>query len=49
MKEAKEKLTLSMDAELLRKLKKLAKIDRRSLSNYVGLVLENHIERTKEG
>lgn len=47
-KEKKEKLTLSIGANLRRKVLHLADIDGRSLSNYVCRVLAAHVEE-KEG
>jgi len=48
MKEEKQKLTLSIDKDLRRRVKRLADIDGRSLSNYVCQVLKAHVEK-KEG
>lgn len=43
MKELKP-LPVRVDKETYRKLKELADKDRRSLNNYVNIILEKHIE-----
>ena len=40
----KAKISLSIHPDLLRKLKRLAQIDRRSISSYVAKLIAEHIE-----
>ena len=40
----KERLTLTIDADLLRKLKRLAQLDMSSISRYVAVLIKRHIE-----
>ena len=44
MKPLKEKISITIDGDLLEKLKILAEKDDRSLSQYINLVLKKHIE-----
>ena len=44
MPKKRDKISLYVRPELLRKLKRLAEIDRRSISSYVALLIERHIE-----
>lgn len=44
MKPLKEKISITIDADLLVKLRKLAEDDDRSLSQYINLTLKQHIE-----
>lgn len=39
-----KQILLRLDEELANKLKELAKLDRRSRTNYINIVLEKHIE-----
>ncbi len=48
MKPLKEKISVTIDADLLQELKKQAEKDDRSLSQYINLVLRKHIEKEKE-
>ena len=41
--EDKVRATIIMDKELKAKLQNLAKEDKRSLSSYIALLLENHV------
>lgn len=43
-----KKITLTIPVRLLEKLKKAAAADRRSLSNYVALILSRAMEREEE-
>lgn len=45
MKPLKEKISITIDADLLVKLRQLAEEDDRSLSQYINLVLKQHIDR----
>ncbi len=44
MKPLKEKISITIDADLLVKLRQLAEDDDRSLSQYINLILKQHIE-----
>lgn len=50
MKPLKEKISITIDADLLLKLRQLAEEDDRSLSQYINLILKQHIEsKEKKG
>lgn len=44
MKPLKEKISITVDSDLLFKLRQLADEDDRSLSQYINIVLKKHIE-----
>lgn len=44
MKPLKEKISITVDSDLLAKIRTLAENDDRSLSQYINLVLKKHIE-----
>lgn len=44
MKPLKEKISITLDADLLKKIKILAEKDERSLSQYINLILKKHLE-----
>ncbi len=44
MKPLKEKISITIDNDLLLKLKEKAEYDDRSLSQYINLVLKQHIK-----
>ena len=46
MKPLKEKISITIDEDLLKELRKRAENDDRSLSQYINLVLKQHIEKT---
>ncbi|WP_297125277.1 toxin-antitoxin system protein [uncultured Eubacterium sp.] len=48
MKPLKEKISITIDADLLEKLKYEAECDDRSLSQYINLILKKHINSNKE-
>ena len=48
MKPLKEKISITIDGDLLEQLRIAAESDDRSLSQYINLVLKEHI-RQKEG
>lgn len=48
MKPLKEKISITIDADLLVKLRQLAEEDDRSLSQYINLVLKQHIDRKEK-
>lgn len=48
MKPLKEKISITIDADLLLKLRQLAEEDDRSLSQYINLILKQHIDRKEK-
>ena len=44
MKPLKEKISITIDSDLLETLKKNAELDDRSLSQYINIILKKHIE-----
>ena len=44
MKKTKDTVTLTIDRDLLRRLKRLAQLDRRSISNYTEGLIKSHVE-----
>ena len=44
MKPLKEKISITIDNDILSKIKELADYDDRSLSQYINLVLKQHIK-----
>lgn len=47
MKPLKEKISITIDNDLLVKLKERAEYDDRSLSQYINIVLKQHIKETE--
>lgn len=47
MKTLKEKISITIDGDVLATLRKLAEKDERSLSQYITIVLKKHIEQIK--
>ncbi len=45
MKALKEKISITIDSDLLAKLRKEAEKDDRSLSQYINLILRKHAEK----
>ena len=48
MKPLKEKISITIDSDLLEKLKEIADADCRPLSQYINLVLRKHLEELKK-
>lgn len=48
MKPLKEKISITVDGDVLEKLKILAENDDRSLSQYINMVLKFHIAKNDE-
>jgi metal-responsive CopG/Arc/MetJ family transcriptional regulator len=48
MKPLKEKVCITLDNDLLAKLREISEADDRSLSQYINLVLKKHLEELKE-
>ncbi len=44
MKPLKEKISITIDSDILAKLKEKAEYDDRSLSQYINIVLKQHIK-----
>ena len=44
MKPLKEKISITIDGDLLEKLREQAELDDRSLSQYINLILKKHME-----
>ena len=45
MKALKEKISITIDSDILAKIKEKAEYDDRSLSQYINLVLKRHLEK----
>ncbi len=48
MKPLKEKISITIDSDLLKELKSKADEDERSLSQYINLILRNYLKSKKE-
>lgn len=48
MKPLKEKISITIDSDLLKDLKEEAEKDDRSLSQFINIVLKNYIKSKKE-
>lgn len=48
MKPLKEKISITIDNDLLEKLKLRAELDDRSLSQYINIVLKQHVKDIEE-
>lgn len=48
MKPLKEKISMTIDNDVLAKLKERAELDDRSLSQYINIVLKQHIKALDE-
>ena len=46
MRPLKEKISITIDSDILIKLKEKAEYDDRSLSQYINMVLKQHIKNT---
>ena len=47
MKALKEKISITIDGDVLEQIKYLADRDDRSLSQYINIVLKEHVKRTE--
>ncbi len=45
MKPLKEKISITVDEDILAEIKKLAEEDDRSLSQYINMVLKKHLNK----
>ena len=48
LKPLKEKISITIDGDILEKLKQKAELDDRSLSQYINIVLKQHIKDIDE-
>lgn len=48
MRPLKEKISITIDGDLLEKLREKAECDERSLSQYINLVLKKHLQEQEE-
>ena len=48
MKPLKEKISITIDNDILAKLKERAELDDRSLSQYINIILKQHIKQSEE-
>ena len=48
MKPLKEKISITIDNDLLEKIKKFAEKDDRSVSQYINIVLKRHIQKEEQ-
>ena len=48
MKPLKEKISITVDSDILQKIKEQAEYDDRSLSQYINLVLKQHIKSSEK-
>lgn len=48
MKPLKEKISITIDNDILAKLKERAELDDRSLSQYINIILKQHIKTIEE-
>lgn len=48
LKPLKEKISITIDNDILAKIKEKAEYDDRSLSQYINIVLKQHIKITEE-
>lgn len=48
MKPLKEKISITIDNDVLAKLKERAELDDRSLSQYINIILKQHIKTLDE-
>ncbi len=47
MKPLKEKISITIDTDIVEKLRQMAEMDDRSLSQYINIVLKEHIKDAK--
>lgn len=48
MKVLKEKISITIDSDIVEGIKKRAEEDERSMSQYINLVLKKHLEEKKQ-
>ena len=47
MKPLKEKISVTLDSDLLAKLREMAEYDDRSLSSFINLILKKYLEESQ--
>ena len=47
MKPLKEKISITIDSDILEKIREKAEQDDRSLSQYINVILKKHLEESK--
>ena len=47
MKPLKEKISITIDSDILEKIREKAELDDRSLSQYINVILKKHLEESK--
>lgn len=45
----KEKINITVDEDIIRELRKMAKDDNRTLSNYIDSILKEYVNQIKKG
>ncbi len=48
MKPLKEKISITLDSDILEKIKDMAEYDGRSLSSFINLILKRYLEKNEE-
>ena len=48
MKPLKEKISITIDGDILEKLREEAEYDDRSLSQYINIILKEHIKKSEK-
>ena len=48
MRPLKEKISITIDSDVLDKIRELAEYDDRSLSQYINIVLKKHLEEQRK-
>ena len=48
MKPLKEKLSITLDSDIVDQIRQLSEKDDRSLSQYINIVLREHLEKVKK-
>ena len=48
MKPLKQKISITIDSDILEKIKEKAEYDDRSLSQYINLILKKHLEEEEK-
>lgn len=48
MKPLKQKVSITLDEDVITELKKMAEMDDRNFSQYVNLILKRYVENNKE-
>ena len=46
MRPLKEKISITVDSDIVKRLKELAEADDRSFSQYINMVLKDHVQST---